>query len=146
MCIRDSPGELLPKKAINDFYQLATGGSGAAAAELPSMASIGDSVAVSGDEREGRFNTPPSPPEFVTPSKGKPPVSTTVDSVDLSDGSVTQIDNSTNASKFTISGRTEGGASNIFGQKYINDKPVSLEEYTEFLNMSEQEQASKYGQ
>jgi hypothetical protein len=102
------PGELEPKKAINDFYQLATGGSGAAAAELPSMASIGDSVAVSGDEREGRFNTPPSPPEFVTPSKGKPPVSTTVDSVDLSDGPVTQIDNSTydlgDGSTFTLAG------------------------------------------
>ena len=102
------PGELMPKKAINDFYQLATGGTGAAAAELPSMASIGDSVAVSGDEREGRFNTPPSPPEFVTPSKGKPPVSTTVDSVDLSDGPVTQIDNSTydlgDGSTFTLAG------------------------------------------
>ncbi len=59
---------------------------------------------------------------------------------------MTQIDNSNNVSKFTISGRTEGGASNIFGQKYIKGKPVSLEEYTEFLNMSEQEQASKYGQ
>ena len=85
------PGELIPKKAINDFYQLATGGSGAAAAELPSMASIGDSVAVSGDEREGRFNTPPSPPEFVTPSKGKEPVPTTADSVDV----VRRVDNDT---------------------------------------------------
>jgi len=102
------PGELEPKKAINDFYQLATGGSGAAAAELPSMASIGDSVAVSGDDRAERFNTPPSQPEFVTPSKGKAPVPTTADSVDLSDGTVTQIDNSTydlgDGSTFTLAG------------------------------------------
>ena len=102
------PGELEPKKAINDFYQLATGGSGAAAAELPSMASLGNSVTENGDNRNDLFNTPPSPPEFVTPPKGKPPVSTTADSVDLSDGSVTQIDNNTydlgDGSTFTLAG------------------------------------------
>jgi len=76
------PGELIPKKAINDFYQLATGGSGAAAAELPSMESIGDSVAVTGDDRVTRFNNPPEVPEFVTPSKGKAPVPTQTDSID----------------------------------------------------------------
>jgi len=69
------PGELEPKQAINDFYQLATGGSGAAAGELPSMASIENSVTTSGDDRVDRFNTPDPPPEFVTPSKGKLPVS-----------------------------------------------------------------------
>ena len=102
------PGELEPKKAINDFYQLATGGSGAAAGELPSMASLGNSVTENGDNRNDLFNTPPSPPEFVTPPKGKPPVSTTADSVDLSDGSVTQIDNNTydlgDGSTFTLAG------------------------------------------
>ena len=102
------PGELEPKKAINDFYQLATGGSGAAAAELPSMASLGNSVTENGDNRNDLFNTPSSPPEFVTPPKGKPPVSTTADSVDLSDGSVTQIDNNTydlgDGSTFTLAG------------------------------------------
>ena len=45
-------GELEPKKAINDYYQLATGGSGAAASELPSMGSIGDSVVQSGEARK----------------------------------------------------------------------------------------------
>ena len=69
------PGELEPKQAINDFYQLATGGSGAAAAELPSMASIENSVTKSGDDRDKLFDAPPPPPEFVTPSKGKAPVS-----------------------------------------------------------------------
>ncbi len=102
------PGELEPKKAINDFYQLATGGSGEAAAELPSMASLGNSVSSSGDVRNEQFVTPPSPPEFLTPSKGKEPVPTTADSVDLSDGSVTQIDNSTydlgDGSTFTLAG------------------------------------------
>ena len=89
------PGELEPKQAINDFYQLATGGSGAAAGELPSMASLGNSVTESGDVRSEVFNTPPDAPEFLTPPKGKAPVPTTADSVDLSDGSVTQIDNNT---------------------------------------------------
>ena len=62
-------GELTPKKAINDFYQLATGGSGAAASELPSVESIGDSVLNSGEARSERMTTPAPPPEFVTPSK-----------------------------------------------------------------------------
>ena len=98
------PGELEPKKAINDFYQLATGGSGAAAGELPSMASLGNSVTENGDNRNDLFNTPPSPPEFVTPPKGKPPVSTTADSVDV----VRRVDNDTfdlgDGSTFTLAG------------------------------------------
>lgn len=85
------PGELEPKKAINDFYQLATGGSGAAAGELPSMASLGKSVSFSGDARAELFNTPTPPPEFVTPSKGKPPVPTTADQVNV----VREIDDNT---------------------------------------------------
>ncbi len=86
------PGELEPKKAINDFYQLATGGSGAAASELPSMASIGDSVATSGDERVNRFNSASESPEFLTPPKGKAPVSLNdTESVDV----VRRIDNNT---------------------------------------------------
>jgi hypothetical protein len=76
------PGELEPKKAINDFYQLATGGSGAAAAELPSMASLGKSVSFSGDDRAELFNTPTPPPEFLTPPKDKPPVPTTTENMD----------------------------------------------------------------
>ena len=98
------PGELTPKKAINDFYQLATGGSGAAAAELPSMASLGNSVSSSSDARNEQFTTPPAPPEFVTPSKGKPPVSTTAEEVDV----VRRVDNSTfdlgDGSTFTLAG------------------------------------------
>lgn len=98
------PGELEPKKAINDFYQLATGGSGAAAAELPSMASLGNSVSSSGDVRNEQFVTPPSPPEFLTPSKGKEPVPTTADSVDV----VRRVDNDTfnlgDGSTFTLAG------------------------------------------
>ena len=34
------PGELEPKKAISDFYQLATGGSGTGDREKPSLLSI----------------------------------------------------------------------------------------------------------
>jgi len=99
------PGELEPKKAINDFYQLATGGSGAAAAELPSMASLGKSVSFSGDDRAELFNTPTPPPEFLTPPKDKPPVPTTTENMDqinvvreiddntfaLSDGSTVEV-------------------------------------------------------
>ena len=98
------PGELTPKKAINDFYQLSTGGSGAAAAELPSMASLGNSVSSSSDARNEQFTTPPAPPEFVTPPKGKPPVSTTAEEVDV----VRRVDNSTfdlgDGSTFTLAG------------------------------------------
>ena len=97
------PGELIPKIAINDFYQLATGGSGAAAAELPSMASLGNSVSSSGDTRNEVFNKPSSPPEFVTPPKDKAPVPTTSDSVD-----VKRVDNDTfdlgDGSTFTLAG------------------------------------------
>ena len=46
----------------------------------------------------------------------------------------------------TVSGRTEGGGSNPFGQKYINGKAVSIEEYIEFTQMSPQEKIRKYGQ
>lgn len=67
-------GEVQPKKAINDFYQLATGGSGAAASELPSMGSIGDSVVQSGDARAERMTTPPVAPDFATPRKDEPDV------------------------------------------------------------------------
>jgi len=107
------PGELEPKQAINDFYQLATGGSGAPAGELPSMASLGNSVTESGDDRNDIFGTPKEPPEFLTPPKGKAPVPTTADSVDLSDGlsdgSITKIDNNTydlgdGSSTFTLAG------------------------------------------
>lgn len=67
-------GELPPKQAINDYYQLATGGSGAAASELPSMGSIGDSVVQSGTARAERMTTPPSAPDFATPRKSEPDV------------------------------------------------------------------------
>ena len=67
-------GELEPKKAINDFYQLATGGSGSPASELPSVESISNSVVVSGDARAERMTTPPSEPDFSTPRKDEPDV------------------------------------------------------------------------
>ena len=62
-------GELEPKKAINDFYQLATGGSGAAASELPSLESVGNSVANSGAERAEVMSTPAPQPDYATPRK-----------------------------------------------------------------------------
>ena len=67
-------GDLAPKQAINDYYQLATGGSGSAASELPSMGSIGDSVVQSGVARAERMTTPPSAPDFATPRKSEPDV------------------------------------------------------------------------
>ena len=67
-------GDLEPKQAINDYYQLATGGSGSAASELPSMGSIGDSVVQSGVARAERMTTPPSAPDFATPRKSEPDV------------------------------------------------------------------------
>jgi hypothetical protein len=85
------PGELMPKKAINDYYQLATGGSGADAGELPSLTSVGDSVQESGEARAQRITTPTQQPEYVVPSKTQSDVSFDLDS----DGPVTQIDNST---------------------------------------------------
>jgi len=67
-------GELPPKKAINDYYQLATGGSGAAASELPSLESVGNSVAVSGSDRNEIMTTPDPQPEYATPRKDEPDV------------------------------------------------------------------------
>ena len=67
-------GDLAPKQAINDYYQLATGGSGSAASELPSMGSIGDSIVQSGVARAERMTTPPSAPDFATPRKSEPDV------------------------------------------------------------------------
>ena len=67
-------GELPPKKAINDYYQLATGGSGAAAGELPSLESVGNSVAVSGSDRNEIMTTPAPPPDYAVPSKDQPDV------------------------------------------------------------------------
>ena len=67
-------GDLEPKKAINDYYQLATGGSGAAAAEVPSLESVGNSVAVSGSDRNEIMTTPDPPPEYATPRKDEPDV------------------------------------------------------------------------
>ena len=65
------PGELEPKKAINDYYQLATGGSGAAAGELPSLESVGNSVISSGAARDERMTTPAPPADFTTPTKSE---------------------------------------------------------------------------
>ena len=68
-------GELEPKKAINDFYQLATGGSGAAASELPSLESVGNSVAESGAATANEImTTPPPQPDYATPRKDEPDV------------------------------------------------------------------------
>jgi hypothetical protein len=67
-------GELPPKKAINDYYQLATGGSGAAASELPSLESVGNSVAESGTARAERITTPTPQPDYATPRKDEPDV------------------------------------------------------------------------
>ena len=67
-------GELPPKKAINDYYQLATGGSGAAAGELPSLESVGNSVTESAASRVDRITTPPTAPEYATPRKDEPDV------------------------------------------------------------------------
>ena len=65
------PGELEPKKAINDYYQLATGGSGAAASELPSLESVGNSVISSGAARDERMTTAAPPADFTTPTKSE---------------------------------------------------------------------------
>ena len=75
-------GDLEPKKAINDYYQLATGGSGAAAAEVPSLESVGNSVTESAASRVDRITTPPTAPEYATPRKDEPDVD--LDPVDLS--------------------------------------------------------------
>ena len=78
-------GELEPKKAINDFYQLATGGSGAAASELPSVESIGASVAESGTARAERITTPPQQPDYATPRKNEPDVQVDLDDAGYDD-------------------------------------------------------------
>ena len=67
-------GEIEPKVAINDYYQLATGGSGASAAELPSLESVGDSVTNSGEARAQRMTTPTPQPDYATPTKSEPDV------------------------------------------------------------------------
>ena len=67
-------GELEPKKAINDYYQLATGGSGSDAFELPSLQSVGSSVLSSSQARAENMSDPPAKPDFVTPSKSEPDV------------------------------------------------------------------------
>lgn len=67
-------GELPPKKAINDYYQLATGGSGAAASELPSLESIGNSVVNSSEARVDRMTTPNPQLDYATPTKSEPDV------------------------------------------------------------------------
>jgi len=67
-------GELPPKQAINDYYQLATGGSGSAAAELPSVESVGNSVAESGSDRNNIMTTASPPPDYAVPSKDQPDV------------------------------------------------------------------------
>ena len=67
-------GELPPKQAINDYYQLATGGSGAFAAEVPSLESVGNSVAVSGSDRNDIMTTAAPQPDYAVPSKDQPDV------------------------------------------------------------------------
>jgi len=78
------PGELMPKKAINDYYQLATGGAGADAGELPSVTSVADSVQTSGEARDQRITTPATQPEYVVPAKNQSDVSFDLDAGDLS--------------------------------------------------------------
>lgn len=64
-------GELEPKKAINDFYQLATGGSGVGSSNLPSIDSVGESVASSAAARISDMADAEAPLDFITPSKNQ---------------------------------------------------------------------------
>ena len=75
-------GELEPKKAINDYYQLATGGSGAAASELPSVESVGNSVAKGSTDRNDLMTTPTPPPDYASPRKDEPDVELDLGSTD----------------------------------------------------------------
>lgn len=61
-------GELEPKKAINDFYQLAVGGSGLGSSNLPSIESLSKSVATSSQERKDQMSDAEPKSDFITPS------------------------------------------------------------------------------
>ena len=78
------PSESIPKKAISDFHQLATGCSGTISPELPSLGAIG-AAAASNVNSEGvdvgpgadRRRLVPDPPQsipFATPQKTQPDV------------------------------------------------------------------------
>ena len=67
-------GELPPKEAINDYYQLAVGGSGTSAFEIPSLDGIAESVLQSGEARVERITDPPPVPDYASPPKDEPDV------------------------------------------------------------------------
>tara|TARA_A200000113_G_scaffold226004_1_gene249395 strand:+ start:6324 stop:8405 length:2082 start_codon:yes stop_codon:yes gene_type:complete len=75
------PGELEPKKALSDFYQLATGGSGTGDKETPSVPAIGEYIkrdSISGVENlktdREFFGQVESVPDFAQPSTSTPSV------------------------------------------------------------------------
>ena len=74
------PGEKEPKKAISDFYQLATGGSGSAQRDLPSLMSVEEYIKVDEQESKNRQTTKTAreelgqvkkKPEFARPTKSE---------------------------------------------------------------------------
>ena len=61
------PGELEPKKALSDFYSLATGGSGTGDKEIPSITAIEEYVKTDAETGASQNSTPR---EFIGQTKG----------------------------------------------------------------------------
>ena len=75
------PGELEPKKALSDFYQLASGGGGTGDKEEPSLSVIGEYIKVDAESGTNELDTPreflaetPDPLEFAQPTVSTPNV------------------------------------------------------------------------
>ena len=75
------PGELKPKKALSDFYQLASGGGATGDKEEPSLSVIGEYIKVDAESGTNELDTPreflaktSEPLEFAQPTANTPNV------------------------------------------------------------------------
>ena len=137
------PTDFKPECSPNDTHTMGGSGSGKSMKNIPSVESVtkkatevvgqADEVIQKSDEVIEKVVTEKK--KFIKPSiPKKPPTPTTPTTPTKSSNTIRQ--------QRVVSGRFDLNT----GTAYINDKPVSMEEYNKFVNLSDREQLEQYGE